>query len=155
MRAAGLALVVLGLLAGACTGPVERITEALTVTPSTGPGSGSGGETPEPTTARRPPITVRAPRPGDAVVSPVRIEGSADVSGTTLGVRILDASGLELAAVSLAPTCGSACRGPYAAELSFFVPRQQAGVIEVFEVSVADGSPLNLVRVPVVLVPAG
>jgi hypothetical protein len=89
----------------------------------------------------------------DEVVSPVTVAGTADVVEGTVSIRILDAKGQELAATFATATCGTGCRGRYSGEVFFFTEERQDGTIEVFESSAADGSPLNLVRVPVVLVP--
>lgn len=108
---------------------------------------------PSPSDGAKPAIVVRTPVAGDEVVSPLTVSGTADVFEGTVSIRILDANGQELAATFATATCGSGCRGKYTEEVFFFTEGRQDGTIEVFESSAEDGSPLNLVRVPVVLVP--
>jgi hypothetical protein len=108
---------------------------------------------PEPSDGVKPAIVVRTPFAGDEIASPVTVAGTADVFEATVSIRILDANGQELAATFATATCGTGCRGKYSAEVFFFTEELQDGTIEVFESSAADGSPLNLVSVPVVLVP--
>jgi hypothetical protein len=67
-------------------------------------------------------------------------------------VRVLDADGLELAAMNVDVSCGSGCRGEFRAELAFFVPVRQAGTVQV-RVPDAEGAAADLVEVPVTLVP--
>jgi hypothetical protein len=145
----------LALSVSACS--AEPVTEALApstsastvVSPSASETTGPSGGTAE----GRPAIVVRTPRPGDELVSPLRIAGSADVFEATVSIRLLDANGQELAATFATATCGSGCRGRFSAELSFFTPERQLGAIEVFESSAEDGSALHLVSIPVVLAP--
>ncbi|MEU6205227.1 Gmad2 immunoglobulin-like domain-containing protein [Micromonospora musae] len=48
---------------------------------------------------------------------------------------------------------GTGCRGDYRAVVTWRVPREQRGTVEVYEISADDGSRVNVVRVPVTLVP--
>lgn len=154
MRSVLAVVVATGMLA-ACTRPIERASQALSTTPSTSATTAATGpsSTPEPSVGGRPAIVVRTPRPGDEVVSPVEIAGTADVFEARVGIRILDAQGQELAATATTASCGTGCRGVFSAEVSFFVQVRQPGTIEVFEASAQDGAPLHLVSVDVVLVP--
>jgi immunoglobulin-like protein involved in spore germination len=147
----------LAFLLFACSG-VEDVEDVLdpsgSPTTSVSPTAEPTGEpSPEPSNGARPPIVVRAPVAGDEVGSPVTVAGSADVFEATVSIRILDASGQELAATFTTATCGTGCRGRYSEEVFFFTEDRQDGTIEVFESSAEDGSPLNVVRIPVVLVP--
>jgi hypothetical protein len=117
--------------------------------------NGTSSPTAEPTGGTQPAIVVERPAPGDEVASPVRISGTADVFEATVYVRILGQDGTELAATFTTATCGSGCRGDFSTELFFFAERTQNGTIEVFESSAEDGSPINLVTIPVVLVGNG
>lgn len=100
-----------------------------------------------------PPIVVTGPVIGERVGSPTRIEGTADVFEATVSVRILDATGTELATTFTTATCGSGCRGGYSVSVSYRVSSEQPGTIQVYEVSAADGSRTNVVDIPVVLTP--
>jgi hypothetical protein len=134
------------LLAAACASTGDG-------TPTRSPGSPGVTTSPtsEPTVGAEPAIVVEQPAPGDEVASPVRISGTADVFEATVYVRILGADGHELAARFTTATCGSGCRGDFSTKLSFFAKRTQDGTIEVFESSAEDGSPINVVTIPVVL----
>jgi hypothetical protein len=144
----------LAVLAGACVGDVEDALDPSESPATSSPTSEPTVEpSPEPSGGAKPAIVVRTPAAGDEIVSPVTVAGTADVFEATVSIRILDANGQELAAAFATATCGTGCRGRYSAEVFFFTEERQDGTIEVFESSAADGSPLNLVSVPVVLVP--
>ncbi|MEX2405956.1 MAG: Gmad2 immunoglobulin-like domain-containing protein [Actinomycetota bacterium] len=144
------------VLAAACgVDDVEDVLDpsgspSTSASPSSEP---TEGPSPEPSDGAKPAIVVRTPAAGDEIVSPVTVVGTADVFEGTVSIRIVDANGQELAATFTTATCGTGCRGRYSEEVFFFTEERQDGTIEVFESSAADGSPLNLVRVPVVLVP--
>jgi hypothetical protein len=148
-----LATFCIALVTSSCAGGIEETPPALSPR--------SPGQTPSPTvepTDLEPPagedpaIIVETPQPGDEVSSPVTIAGTADVFEATVSIRILAEDGGEVAATFTTATCGSGCRGRYSTELFFFVEQTQNGVVEVFESSAEDGSPINLVSIPVVLV---
>jgi hypothetical protein len=100
-----------------------------------------------------PPIVVLAPPVGAHVSSPVVISGTADVYEATVSVRILDADGGEIATRFTNATSGTGTRGTYSVAVPYSAPREQAGTIEVFEVSARDGTRVNAVRIPVTLLP--
>jgi hypothetical protein len=153
------------LLPCAACGYGDDVTGALSPPPTvspTGPtggetgttgGSGATGPSGATGTTGRPAITVRTPSSGDEVISPVTISGTADVFEATVNVEILDANGQTLAAGFATATCGTGCRGRYSTSISFFTQERQAGTVNVFEVSAKDGTPINVVSIPVTLVP--
>lgn len=98
-----------------------------------------------------PAILVESPVVGSVVSSPVTVAGSANVFEATVSLRIVLADGTEIARTFTTATCGTGCRGEYSARVSYRVDRPQPGVIEVFESSAKDGSPVNVVRIPVTL----
>ena len=142
------AVLSIGLVATGCASD----SDVGAPTPSPRPPEGTTSPTSEPTDGAKPAIVVKQPASGDEVASPVTISGTADVFEATVHVRILDSGGLEVAARFTTATCGSGCRGEFSTELSFFVEQTQDGTIEVFEQSAEDGSAINVVTVPVVLV---
>ena len=74
----------------------------------------------------------------------------ADKNSTTeMLVQVMDAQGMELAAIEAEVSCGTACRGEFRVELAFFVQSRQGGTVQVLEV----GAAAHLVEVPVTLVP--
>ncbi|MBX7267117.1 GerMN domain-containing protein [Micromonospora sp. Llam7] len=98
-----------------------------------------------------PPIVVTGPAIGDRVTSPVTVTGTADVFEATVSVRVLDAAGRQLATTFTTATCGTGCRGGYRVAVAYRLARDQAGTIEVYEVSAVDGSRAKLVAVAVTL----
>ncbi|TDB78573.1 spore gernimation protein [Micromonospora sp. KC723] len=96
-----------------------------------------------------PPIVVATPAIGALVTSPVTVAGTADVFEATVNVRVLDASGREIATTFTTATCGTGCRRDYHVSVGYRLDREQAGTVEVYEVSPADGSRTKLVAVPV------
>ena len=137
-----------GLVATACASD----SDVGAPTPSSRPSERTTSPTSEPTDSANPAIVVKQPASGGEVASPVTISGTADVFEATVHLRILDSGGLEVAARFTTATCGSGCRGEFSTQLSYFVEETQDGTIEVFEMSAEDGSPINVVTVPVVLV---
>lgn len=152
----------LALVLSACSA-AERAVEVLSpsptasIAPSPTPSAtvtgttGSSGATGSPTA--KPPIVVQTPRAGDEIVSPVTVSGSANVFEATVAIVILGPDGQQLAATFTTATCGSGCRGTYTADVAFFVEERQDAMIQVFEESAEDGTAINVVEVPVVLVP--
>lgn len=150
-------LITFAVLLTACSG-VEDVGDVLdssgSSTVSSSPTAAPTDEpSPEPTDGAKPAIVVRSPVAGDEIGSPVNVVGTADVFEATVSIRILDANGQEIAAAVTTATCGTGCRGKYSERIFFFTEERQEGTIEVFESSAMDGSPQNVVRIPVVLVP--
>jgi hypothetical protein len=101
-----------------------------------------------------PPIVVTNLAIGQRVASPVTVAGSANVFEATVSVRILDASGAELATTFTTAACGSGCRGDYQVSVRYRLAAEQRGTVEVYEVSAEDGSRVNVVGIPVTLAPS-
>ncbi|MDQ3957583.1 MAG: GerMN domain-containing protein [Actinomycetota bacterium] len=99
------------------------------------------------------PIVVEEPAAGDELSGSVVVSGTANVFEATVSMRVVDASGNELVEAFTTATCGTGCRGTYRKKMSFHVDAAQDGFVEVFESSAEDGSPIHVVRVPVVLLP--
>ena len=157
IRRAALAVLVMTAIP-ACASSLDDLTAALSPSgtpsaPTAPPASASGSPAPGASGESGPAIVVRTPAAGDEIVSPVTIAGTADVFEATVSVEVLDENGQPLAATFATATCGSGCRGEFETELAFFTDRRQPGTIQVFESSAEDGSPVNVVSIPVVLVP--
>jgi hypothetical protein len=99
-------------------------------------------------------IEVLSPAPNASVSSPVVVSGTAEVFEATVSIRILDANDNVIADTFTTATCGSGCRGDFATEIPFSVGSEQPGVIQVFEVSAENGEEVDMVVLPVTLVPA-
>ena len=99
------------------------------------------------------PIVVEAPEAGRTVTSPVTVSGTANVFEANVSMRIVGPDNEVIAETFATATCGTGCRGTYKKNIPFQVVEVTEGFIEVFESSAQDGSPLHVVRVPVVLSP--
>jgi len=114
-----------------------------TATPSPGP-------TPTPTAS----IVVNTPAPNDRISRTVHISGVARVFEGQVVFAIKDTQGKVLAQGTTLASAGAPQWGIFAADLAFEPPaNQQSGTLEVFTRSPRDGSVIDLVIVPVVLLP--
>ncbi len=111
-----------------------------TVAPSPSP-SGSPGV-----------ITVARPAAGDEVRSPARVQGTASVFEAAIQANVRNARGEVVGTVNGTASAGAPERGTYDLSIPFKVEGRQNGAVEVFSRSPRDGSIINLVSVPVVLV---
>ena len=89
--------------------------------------------------------------PGDTVISPIEIVGTADVFEATVSYRLLDENGDVIASGVATALCGTGCRGSFEVALDYEVDHDQDGTLEVFEESAKDGRPTNVVSIPVTL----
>jgi Immunoglobulin-like domain of bacterial spore germination/Sporulation and spore germination len=96
-------------------------------------------------------IVVSDPVVGQRVSSPVTVAGTANVFEATVSLRLLDASGREIATRFTTATCGSGCRGSWSVSVPYRLGRTQRGTVQVYEVSAKDGSRQHVVNVPVML----
>ena len=99
------------------------------------------------------PIVVEAPEAGQTVTSPVTVSGTANVFEANVSMRIVGPDGEVIAETFATASCGTGCRGTYSKNVPFQVAALTDGFVEVYESSAQDGSPLHVVRVPVVLSP--
>jgi hypothetical protein len=83
----------------------------------------------------------------------VTVSGSADVFEATVMIRVLDRNGEELKEDFTTATCGNGCRGEFSQSVSFKVGKKQVGRVEVFWSSAEDGSPQDIISLPVTLGP--
>ncbi len=98
-----------------------------------------------------PAILVERPTPGDEVASPLRITGSANTFEATFIAEVHDAAGATLQRKTITATSGSGTRGTFDATLTFTAPREEMGALVVYESSARDGSPINVVSIPIKL----
>ena len=97
-----------------------------------------------------PQILVESPLPGDTVTSPVRLRGTANVFEATVSIDVRDAGGKLLKRTFTTATSGNGTRGTF--DTTVALPGHE-GVVTVvaYEASAKDGTPLHVVRVPLVL----
>jgi hypothetical protein len=100
-----------------------------------------------------PAITVERPASDEPVSSPLRVTGTANVFEATVQLRLVTRNGSVLAETFTTATCGTGCRGTYKESLRFSVSERTSAFVEVYEASAEDGREVNLVRVPVTLLP--
>ena len=112
-------------------------------------------------------MLVDEPLEGDAVTSPVYVRGwGAGIGFEDAGVQVIvyDSVGTQLAEVNAPPlpTEGrtppdtlepSEFNAPFGVDVEFATNFPQPGCIWVFEISAADGSPIHVVQIPVLLEP--
>jgi immunoglobulin-like protein involved in spore germination len=82
------------------------------------------------------------------------VAGTANVFEATVTLRLLDASGREIATRFTTATCGSGCRGSWSVSVPYRLGRIQRGTVHVYEVSARDGTRRHVVNVPVLLAAA-
>ena len=68
-------------------------------------------------------------------------------------VKVLNSGGHRIAATDLLASCGTGCRGHFAATITYHVTNAQNGTIVVTDTSGRGGRPPNIVRIPVRLSP--
>jgi hypothetical protein len=106
---------------------------------------------PSPTNPADPSMIVNAPLAGQRVTSPMPISGRARVFEAAVSIDVFDASGGLLVHTFTMASGGAPALAPFAASVPFAVTREQTGCIRVFEASARDGSPVNVVQVPITL----
>ena len=96
-----------------------------------------------------PAIWVTSPVKDQVIASPVKISGNARVFEATVSFRLRDAAGDVLAKGFATAAEGAPGRGDFEGELAFKPDGSGQGQLEVFEVSMKDGSDRNKVIIPV------
>ena len=94
-----------------------------------------------------PAILVESPAVGDTVSSPMRLKGTANVFEAVFRMKLADANGKVLAKGMVQATSGTGTRGTFST-LVLFAPTTSTGTLTVYEVSMKDGSAINVVKIP-------
>ena len=87
--------------------------------------------------------------PGDLVTSPVTVAGEANTFEATVRIQVLGANGAVLADTFTTATSGSGTWGTFSEKVAFDKGTNTAGTVRVFWDSPKDGSPQDVVEVPV------
>lgn len=87
---------------------------------------------------------------GDRITSPIHLAGTANVFEATFQARILAADGSVVVDQVVTATSGTGTRGTFDVSLPFDLPPGPATVV-VLEYSAKDGTPVNVVEIPVVV----
>lgn len=101
-----------------------------------------------------PAIFVDRPAWGSALGNPARITGLANVFEAQFRVEIYAASGALIASQAVQASCGSGCWGTFAATVPYGVATQQTGRLTVYDISMRDGSRVDVRSYSVILTPA-
>jgi len=153
------ALVVVGL-ASACsddgedtpsaTTPANSAPETQSITPVPTQVPNVCAANPDPGTPDI--VQVDAPLPFARLSPPVTVSGKIAAFEATFKIRIFDATGGIAGGVTAMSAEGQVLSA-FSQEVGFGVGAETPGCIWVFEESAADGSPVHVAQVPVVLVP--
>ena len=100
-----------------------------------------------------PAIIVNRPLGESEVPSPVRVAGTANVFEANVLIRIVDSDGEVLAETFTTATCGTGCRGDFSENIEFDIDEPTEALLQVYEESAESGRPMNMIEVPVTLVP--
>ena len=107
---------------------------------------------PSPVNPADPNIVVRSPEPGQVVASPFLVTGLARVFEGQFNVTIYGEIGGVIAKAPARAELGQEL-SPFEVELTFAVGREQPACLWVFDRSAEDGSPIDVVQVPIALAP--
>jgi germination protein M len=100
-----------------------------------------------------PAILVESPTAEATVSSPLRVTGNANTFEATFEYDLEDENGKVLHHDFVTATSGSGERGTFDFTIPFHVTREQEGNLVVYESSAADGSHINIRRIPLTLEP--
>jgi hypothetical protein len=112
-------------------------------------------------------MVVEEPQEDDVLTSPAHVRGwGAGIGFEDSGVQvaIYDATGEPVAEEKVPPLPAEGrippstlelteFSAPFAADIAFRAIAEQPGCVEVYELSAADGSPIHVVQIPVLLQP--
>lgn len=98
-----------------------------------------------------PAILVESPTAGQAVQSPLRIYGTANVFEAVFRINVTDWDGLIVASQVVTASSGTGTRGTFDVTIPFEIDRAGLGALIVFADSPKDGSPINVIEIPLQL----
>jgi hypothetical protein len=101
--------------------------------------------------SQTPAILVATPLPYDKVKSPVHVVGTANTFEATFKVKITDSTGAVLTDTSVKATSGSGTRGTFDQAITFTGGKPGTLTMTFYEASAQDGTPTNVVNIPVTL----
>jgi germination protein M len=111
-------------------------------------GSGGGGSTTDEDDA----IAIDSPTRDKAVHSPFHVTGTANTFEASFTLELRTGGGV-LVHRTVTATSGSGTRGSFDVQLHFSVAEETRGTLRAYEVSAANGEPVNEVTVALSLVP--
>jgi hypothetical protein len=95
-----------------------------------------------------PPIFVESPGVGAVLANPFLLRGSAVVFEAQFMAQLNDSSGRRIVRVPVMASRGAPLRGAFREQIAYSTSASK-GVLTVYEVSMEDGSRMNVVRIPV------
>ncbi len=98
-----------------------------------------------------PAILVESPTPGQTATGAIRVIGNANVFEAVFLAEVRDAGGATLAKKQVKATSGTGTRGTFDTTFTFTTPKTQMGSLVVYELSAKDGTPINVVTIPLKL----
>jgi hypothetical protein len=96
---------------------------------------------------------VNQPQPGAQVTSPVTVSGQINAFEAQFNIAIKDAAGNDIATVPDVFSSQGQTLAPFSTSVPFTVASQTPACLWVFDLSAKDGSPIQVVQVPITLVP--
>lgn len=94
-------------------------------------------------------VFVERPGPGERVSSPITVAGEANVFEATVRITVLGASGRVLADTFTTATAGTGTWGTFSTRVAVDPRGDATGTVRVFWDSPKDGSPRDVVEIPV------
>jgi germination protein M len=98
-----------------------------------------------------PAILVESPTVGNTVGSPLRVRGTANVFEAVFRINIVDWDGLIIADEVVTASSGTGTRGTFDVTIPFTVGSPGRGALIVFAESPKDGSPTDVIEIPLQL----
>lgn len=98
-----------------------------------------------------PAIVPEVPLPGTQVPRPLVVAGTANVFEAQFRVSVLDAAGKVIADRAVTASAGTGTRGTFRAAVPYPANHAGKGIVRFYERSAKDGTPINVIDVPVTL----
>ncbi|PXA72173.1 Gmad2 immunoglobulin-like domain-containing protein [Cryobacterium arcticum] len=147
------ALLLVTALAACAPGPAPTPTPTPSAS-SSATASGTATSTATPPATSGPVIQIDSPMADARVTVPVTASGTANTFEAALTLQLLTEAGDTLCVRQIMATSGSGTEGTWQTDLAFVPPdSDQPTVLRAYELSAEDGSPINVVEVPVVVTP--
>ena len=112
------------------------------------------GANPSPPDSTDPSVVVTAPASGAVVGSPLQVRGLARVFEASVSLALKDAAGVSISDDTTQAAIAAPALAPFSARLPFAVAKPIPACLWVYEVSARDGHAINVVQVPLTLLPA-
>lgn len=100
-----------------------------------------------------PNVVVENPRASQVFSPGDTVSGFANVFEANVSINVVDANGKTLVETFTTATCGSGCWGDFSEAIRFRLNEAQQGRVNVLTYSAEDGSPQDVISIPVFLVP--